>query len=159
MTPLANISVVEIVLDDLKTATGKIAIFVEESGKLDQAARRINRLSKGALERLASSQRFADAAAGYVLEMMFPAGPDAEAVLIAKLDRRADAYTARLAGANLAKAAGKGKLVVAAGPHPKAADIGEGIALRNYSFQDQKSDPKPNPLDVTLMVSKPDDVT
>ena len=52
MTDLPKLVLTETNLDQINDATGRIVVFVPESGKLDQFGRRLNRLMKGALERL-----------------------------------------------------------------------------------------------------------
>ncbi len=156
MTPLANVSTVAVDLNQLADATGTVAVFVDENGHLDQLARRVNRLTKGALERLADSDAFNDMGVGDVTRMRFPTGMAADAVVVAKLSRKCSIEDARKAGAGIAKNTGKGALLIAAGNLHRPEDVVEGVVLRNYSYQDQKSEPKPNTLDVTVMASKPD---
>jgi hypothetical protein len=53
MTTPITLSFTETDLDALAGAEGKIAVIVPPEGKLDPAGRRLNRLTKGALARLA----------------------------------------------------------------------------------------------------------
>ncbi|MEO0358261.1 MAG: leucyl aminopeptidase [Pseudomonadota bacterium] len=156
MTPLAPVNTVDVDLSKLADTPGTIAIFVDENGQLDQLARRINRLTKGALDRFAGSDAFQDAAFGDARSVPFPAGMAADALVMVKLSRKGPVDQARKAGVSIGKLAAKGAVLVAAGNLRRIEDVVEGIILRNYSYQDQKSEPKPNTLDITVMVSKPE---
>ena len=68
-------------LDALKDYAGRIAVFVPTEGKLDPPARRVNRLTKGAVARLIASDGFAKAKTGQVITLAWPAGLAAEALL------------------------------------------------------------------------------
>ena len=58
-------------LDALAGFEGRIAVVVASDGKLDAGARRINRLSKGALARLFEAGKLEDAKAGAVITLNF----------------------------------------------------------------------------------------
>jgi leucyl aminopeptidase len=64
MTTPITLSFTETDLDALAGAEGKIAVIVPPEGKLDPAGRRLNRLTKGALARLAEAERFEKAKVG-----------------------------------------------------------------------------------------------
>ncbi|MEM6726934.1 MAG: leucyl aminopeptidase [Pseudomonadota bacterium] len=145
-------------LDAIGDFEGQIAVFVEGSGKLDQTARRVNRLTKGALERFAESAAFADMGAGEARELAYPTGLAADGIIVVKLDRRPETGAARKAGAAIGKAKRKGALLVLAGNIQKAAQIAEGVALRVYTYGAMKSEPPQAPAGATFMCSKPDDV-
>ncbi len=126
-------------LEAIAPFEGRIALPVGEDGKLSRMARRINRLSRGALERLVASEAFAALKPGETCALAFPAGMAARAVHVVKLDPRADAATARKAGGAIAAAAGDDPLLVLAGPLRRAEDLALGLALRAYSFRLYKS--------------------
>ncbi|CUH53612.1 leucyl aminopeptidase [Shimia marina] len=145
-------------LDTIADVEGRIAVFVPSEGNLDQGARRINRLTRGAIEKL-REQKGADIAAGTHIALAFPAGLKAEAVDVVVLPRRCSVEDARKAGAALGKARNGSELTVLAGTHPKAAQIAFGIAMRDYGFADHKTaEAKDDARAVCMMVSKPDDV-
>ncbi len=153
-----TISFQETMLDDLASTEGRIAVFVPLEGNLDQSARRLNRLTRGALERL-REDRGEDAKLGTVYSLAYPAGVEAEAVDVVILPRRCSIEDARKAGAGLGKVRGRSPLTVFAGNHPKAAEIAFGIAMRDYGFDDHKTEgAKEDARAVTMMVSKPDEV-
>lgn len=153
-----SFSFVETSIDGLKETEGRIAVFVPLEGNLDQGARRINRLTRGALDRLRESK--ADSAkVGDIFSLSFPAGIAAEAIDVVILPRRCSIEEARKAGAALGKARGKAALTVLAGNNPKAAQIVFGIAMRDYGFDDHKTaDAEADGRKVTVMATKPDDV-
>ncbi|KUJ80863.1 aminopeptidase [Ruegeria marisrubri] len=132
-------------LDQIATAEGRVAIIIPPEGKMDPAARRANRLTKGAVGRLIESKRFEKAKPGQVLTLAYPVGMAAEALDVVVLPRRADSATARKAGAALAKAAGGKNLLVMAGNQNRIEDLAMGIELRSYSFDAHKSEDPENP--------------
>ncbi|MGB1234803.1 MAG: leucyl aminopeptidase [Planktomarina sp.] len=156
MTPLASVTITDLDINAFAEFAGKIVVFAEESGRLDQASLRVNRLTKGALLRFTESDAFDDMTASTVQTIAYPVGMAGDAVLVCKLSRRPTVEDARKAGASIAKSAGAGPILVAMGNLNRAEDVIEGIVLRNYSYQDQKAKPKHAPLDITAMVSKPE---
>jgi leucyl aminopeptidase len=156
MTTPAEITVMETDLDALAQAEGRVAVFVGEDGRLDPAARRVNRLTRGALERLVASKAFQEAKAADVLELAFPCGMAADAVLVTRLAPRADAATARKAGVNLG-AAKKGKaLLVAGGNRRHLEEIALGVALRAYAYQEMKTKPAEPEGAIRVMANRPE---
>lgn len=139
MTDATAISFVETDLDALATAPGKLAIFVTPEGKLDPAGRRVNRLSKGAVQRLLDSDKWGKVKVGQGFVMGFPVGVEATALSVVKLDRRPTIEEARKAGAELAKFKGSDAICVAAGSLNKAADVSFGLAMRGYAFTDHQT--------------------
>ena len=142
----------------LAAQPGRIALVVDEGGKLGPAGRRLDRLCKGALARFLASEAFGDLKSGEATDVGWPAGLAAEALQVVKLDRKADVATARKAGAAVGRALSRaGTLVVAEGArHP--AQISFGLALRAYGFSAHKSAPAKEPGPVTMMVTAPEAV-
>lgn len=159
MTTPIEISFTETDIDALAGAEGKLAIVVTPEGKLDAAARRVNRLTRGAVQRLASSSRWEKAKPGDVVSLAFPAGLSAETLAVAKLPRRPSVEEARKAGAELAKVKGSAALTVAAGALTRAADLAFGLALRAYEFTDHKTAGAEAQAGAVVMVSKPEDIS
>jgi leucyl aminopeptidase len=157
MTKPISLTFTETDLDALAGASGTLAVIVPPEGKLDPAARRLNRLTKGAVARLAEAERFSKAETGEVVSFAYPAGLEAEVLLVCKLPRRPSVDDARKAGAALAKARGKGALTVCAGNTNRVAEIGLGLALRCYDFADHKTGERTPAEDATFMVSKPEE--
>ena len=97
-TPLmAEITTLDI--DAIVAAEGCIAIFADENGRLDKAGRRVNRLTRGAVDRFVASEAFEKLKAGEAGMLGWPGGMKAEVVAIVKLPRRAKPGPARKAGA------------------------------------------------------------
>ncbi|MCV6597768.1 MAG: leucyl aminopeptidase, partial [Mangrovicoccus sp.] len=67
-SPLA-IEFTEIDLDAIAQASGRVVVFVPDTAKLDQTARRVNRLTRGALERFVQSKAFGDLKTGQSLDL------------------------------------------------------------------------------------------
>ena len=145
--------------DDLSEVEGRIVVFVTEEGKLDQGARRVNALSRKALERLAASDRFAKLKHGDLAELGWPAGMVAEAVLAVKLPRRPSVEEAREAGAAIAKARGKGPLMMLGGALGRIEEVALGVALRAYEFTDHKTAARDDSTaPVTVRVTRPAEI-
>jgi len=145
-------------LDLIATAAGKIAVFVEMDGRMDTAGRKLNTLTRKALDRLIHSDRFTKMAAGDLAVIGYPAGLAADALCVVKLARRPSVAEARKAGAQLAKAQNGQDLTVLAGTSPRAADIALGLAVRGYHFDTHKTGDKPAPGKVCFMVADPESV-
>lgn len=137
---------------------GKVVVIAGANGAIGPVTRRINRLTKGALERFLSSPAFAKLKPGDAVELAWPAGLAAEALQILRLDRQADALTARKAGAAVGRALGTAGALVLAEGHPKAADIAYGLALRAYDFTTYRTGEVAKPGEVTFLVANPEAV-
>ena len=123
----------------ISTATGRVAILVTPEGKMGQAARRANRLTRGAVARLIESQKFAKAKPGQVISISWPVGMAAEALDVLVLAGKTSAAEARKAGAELAKLKDGKALQVMAGNMARAADLALGLVLREYRFDAHKT--------------------
>jgi leucyl aminopeptidase len=117
------------------TAQGRIAVVTDTA--LTQAARRLDRLMRGALSRCVASDAFAKLKPGDAMELAFPAGLAADAVQVVRLPRRVDVIAARKAGGAIGRAlSDKATLVVA--DHLRAADISFGLAMRAMNLRRTK---------------------
>ncbi len=157
MTALTPLTFAETQIDEIAKAKGRVAVCVDPEGRLDVGARRVNKLTRGALARLVESEAFSQAKPGSVTTMAYPAGLEAEAVDVICLPKSADQTAARKAGAALAKNRGKADLLVLAGSFRRVAQIAYGIAMRDYTFEDHKSAPSKAEGAVRIMCSKPED--
>lgn len=139
-------------IDEISTFAGRVAIFVSPEGQMDPAARRVNRLTKGAIARLIEAGvKAADARV-----LAYPVGMAAEAVDVICLDKRASIAENRAAGVALGKVRGKGAMLICAGNNNKAGHIALGLAMRDYEFTAHKTDDLPEDIrTVTVMSSKP----
>lgn len=156
MTTPIEITPAEPDLDAIAAAEGHVAVLVGGDGKLDRLARRVNRLTRGALERAVAGEAFGKLKAGETLELRYPGGMAAEAVHVARLERRPGPIEARKAGAALAKAAGGKPLLVLAGTLQRVDELALGLMLRAYSFDEMKSAAADPASPVTLMATGAD---
>jgi leucyl aminopeptidase len=159
MTAPVTPKFIDINLDEIKPFEGKVITFLDSEGKMDNATRRVNSLMKGALARLAATDQFKGMKQGTVLEFPMPHGMSAMSVIVAKLDRRCSFEEARKCGANIAKLTKSSDTLILGGVYTKAAEIAFGAVLMNYDFDDHKSaDAKPSG-NVTVMVSRREEMT
>ncbi len=130
---------------------GRVVVFLEEAGALTPLARRVDRLAKGALARLAASDAFARAKAGAGVTLAFPAGLAAEALLVVKLPRKPTPAEARQAGATIAGFNTTVPLTVLAGTAARIPEIALGLGLRAYAFDTyRKTDPEAKSPNATV---------
>ncbi|PWE34163.1 leucyl aminopeptidase [Maritimibacter sp. 55A14] len=160
MTDLVAVDFTATDLDRIAAAEGRVAVLITPDGKLDQGARRVNRLTKGALARFVESKPFEKLSEGAAQVLAYPTGLAAEAVIVVKLSRRPDTETARKAGAALARNMGEGALLALAGNTQRCADIAYGLMLTAYDFTDHKTGEAAEKTRgaVTVMASKPEEV-
>ncbi|MFY0680090.1 MAG: leucyl aminopeptidase [Thalassovita sp.] len=158
MTTPISIQFQQTDLDAVEGATGRVAVILSDDGKLDPGARRVNRLTKGAIARLAESERFAKLKNGEAVTLAFPVGMAAEAVEVVRLPRRPSQDEARKAGASLAKTKGSAALLILAGSQRTAEQLAFGVVLRAYAFNDHKSATSESGDAVTFMCTKPEEI-
>ncbi|MEL6168173.1 MAG: leucyl aminopeptidase [Pseudomonadota bacterium] len=160
MTTPATLAVDGLDLDKIAALEGRLVVVVTPDGKLDNAGRRVNRLTRGALARFAESQAFEKLGSGDTADLAWPAGLAAEAVQVVKLDRRPDAQTARKAGAAIGARAGKGPVTILGGISKNLSELALGAVLRAYSFQDHKSGDLPDRVEtIAVHAAKPDEAS
>ncbi|WP_224814503.1 leucyl aminopeptidase [Hasllibacter sp. MH4015] len=157
MTSVAPVDFAETDLDTLAELEGKLAILVTADGKLDNAGRRVNRLSKQAVARMLESERWEKVKSGEGFTMGFPAGLAAKALCVIKLDRRPSVEDARKAGASLAKFKGKDPLTICAGSTTRLSDLALGLVLRDYTFDAHKTADKTVAEGSVIQCNKPED--
>lgn len=158
MTTPISINFVESDIDAIAGLTGKLAVFVSPDGKIDTLARRVNRLSKGAVARFALSEAFDKLDNGAGVALAYPAGMECEGVMVVKLPKRPSVVEARKAGATMAVYKGTDALTVLAAGSPRAADISYGLALRAYAFIAHKTTETAEIQGATMMVNNPEKV-
>jgi leucyl aminopeptidase len=145
-------------IDRIADFSGRIALLLDPEGRLDAGARRVNKLMRGAVLRLMESERFKGVKPGGCVTMAYPTGLAAEAVDVIHLPKSGAQDVARAAGAALAKARGTADLLVLAGGQRRAAQVAYGLVMRDYDFEDHKSEPKKSGGMVTVMCSKPEEM-
>ncbi|MEB8389188.1 leucyl aminopeptidase [Rhodobacteraceae bacterium KMM 6894] len=157
MTPLTQAKFAALDIDAIADFEGRVAVMIGADAKLDTAARRVNRLTKGALARMIEGGALDKMKPGEVKTLAWPAGMKAEALDVVLIERNAKSDDARKAGVALGKIKGDAALLVLAPQLRRPVDLMLGAVLRAYTFSARKSGDAPKtPGDVTLMVSDPD---
>ena len=156
MTELAQLEFAETDLDALAGLEGRIACIIPPEGTLDPAARRLNKLTRGAVVRLTESPDFEKMKDGEGYRIAMPTGLAADALLVVKLPRKCGGEVARKAGAAMAKFRGDKALHVSLGAHGRAAEVAHGLLLRAYDFTDHKTADKDAPGKITVLVKDPE---
>ncbi|EEE37362.1 cytosol aminopeptidase [Rhodobacteraceae bacterium KLH11] len=144
-------------LDAMAQAEGRVAIIIPDDGKMSPAARRANRLTKGAVARLVESERFGKVKSGDVISLAWPAGMAAEALDILVLPRRPDHSEARKAGAKLVKLAVGKRVLVMAANQVRVEELALGMALRAYDFDVHKTKEADPAGEIIISHSKADE--
>ena len=142
----------------LDQAAGRLAVLADPAEGLTPGARRLDRLTRGAVSRLVASPAFAKLKPGEAMDLAFPAGLAAEAVQVIRLARKAGQSEARAAGAAIGRALGAEGALVLAESHARAADIAFGLALRAYDFTAHKTAEPPVRGPVRMAVARPEAV-
>ena len=156
MTELTPISFVKTDIDALAETKGRVAVIVTPDGKLEASARRVNRLSKGAVQRFVDSDGFAKVKPGQVMSLAWPAGMAAKGVDVICLPRNHSVTEARSAGAALAKLRGTDDVLVAVDGARRVAELAFGLIMRDYTFAAHKTDAVAAEGGVTVMCSDPE---
>ncbi len=143
-------------LDNLALQTGKIAVLVDGVAPRTRAVKRLDRLTRGAVLRVMRSDAFGKLKVGEAIELAYPSGLAADALLVVRLPRRADQDQARKAGGVIGRALGKDGCLVIADGHPRTAEVAFGLTLRAYDFANHKTGDKKDLGPVTFMVSAPE---
>ena len=151
--------------DTLAERSGRIAVLAEPGARLDQVARRLNRLTKGAVERAVAAPAFEKVKRGEAMTLSWPAGVAAEGIEIVNLPPRPTVAEARKAGAALARAAKGGEITVIGANRRQLHELAFGAALRGYAFDVHKSKgeegdgdaDQDTPGAITVWTSKPEE--
>ena len=153
MSRLTQITFAALDLMEMDKLEGRVAICVTPDGKLDQGARRANRLTRGAVARMVESKAFEKVKSGQIKTLAWPTGMAAEALDIVIMPNRPTAMEARKAGVALAKLKARAALTIVAGTRTRAEELAMGVALRNYSFDAHKTDDEPEPMGAVVVQS------
>lgn len=122
----------------------------------------MNRLTRGAVERVRDSEGFAKMKAGDAVELPWPSGMAAEAVQVVRLDRRASVLDARKAGGGVIGKAGAGKpVLVVANTIRHGEDLALGAMLRAYKFNPHRTGEAGEVKEgsLTFTVNKPEEAS
>ena len=144
-------------LNLLEDSEGRICIVVHPDRKLDQTARRLNRLTKGAIERLFLDDGFSSRKSGDIITLPFPAGMKAKSIDVLILERTANTKERRLAGAGLAKRIGTSHAIIFCGGLKRCEDLILGCLLRQYTFDKRTTKEKSSDFKkITFLHNKPE---
>ncbi len=158
MTTPATIHFREIDLDAVAPFMGRVAVLVPANGALSPTARRVDRLTRGALARAVASDAFAALKPGDALDLAFPVGLKADTLHVVRLEAKPSVAEARRAGGTLGRVKGTAALLVLGGAQRQIADVSLGLALRDYAFTAHKTAVEKPRGEVTFMVSAPEAV-
>ncbi|SLN16233.1 Cytosol aminopeptidase [Roseovarius albus] len=157
MTQPAAASFIATDLDQIAESKGRVAVIITPDGKMDTAARRVNRLTKGALKRLVESERWSDMKTAQVKTLAWPVGLEAEALDVVCLPRNASVEETRKAGVALGKLKGEAAALLLAGQVRHEMDMVLGLRLRSYAFTAHKTADQKNNSPIIAMVAKPEE--
>ncbi|MEO0752399.1 MAG: leucyl aminopeptidase [Pseudomonadota bacterium] len=142
-------------LDQITSFEGRVAVFVDSDGTLDEAGVKLDDLTAGALSRVTASEAWEKMSAGQVKSLDFPSGMAAEALDIVYLPGPINAAETRKAGAALGKAKGDAAQLLVFLSRVHADELALGLMLRAYAFNQHKTAEAKEPGAVTMMVSDP----
>lgn len=157
MTDLTPVTFTATDLDAIAGHEGRVAVIVTPEGKLEQSARRVNRLTKGAIQRFVDSEGFEKVKAGQVTTFDWPVGLAAETLDVVCLARNHSVEDARKAGSALGKLRGGKAVLFAADGARRVAEIVFGLVMRDYDFSAHKTDAEAKDTGVSVMCSKPEE--
>lgn len=136
MTQPVEISFTDIVLEKLAEHTGRVALVLTGP---DKVPGKLPRAAKEAATRALASKAGKALKPGQVMELAYPGGMAAEALVLVLLPNTATQAEARRAGAAIGAKLGSGHTLVLAGGHKLAGDLAFGLALRGYDFSVYKT--------------------
>ncbi|MDO5648648.1 leucyl aminopeptidase [Paracoccus sp. (in: a-proteobacteria)] len=138
MTQPVPLAFAETDAKELATHTGRVALIVDQDGK---PCNKLPRPAQQAAERALASDAGRALKNGAVMELAFPAGMAADALMLVRLDSNATQSDARKAGAAIGAKLGKGHSLIWAGTHKRAGDVALGAMLRAYDFSIYQTQP------------------
>ncbi len=158
MTTPVSIRFTEAELEGIADAKGRVVVFVGAEGKMGQAARRVDKLTRGALKRLVDNDAFNRMKAGEAVDLAWPSGLAADVLQVIRLDRKDDIAAARKAGGAIGRALHVEGTLVLADTVARAAEVSFGIAMRAYDFTPHKTAEPKVAGEVVMMVNGPEAV-
>ncbi|WP_282602318.1 leucyl aminopeptidase [Paracoccus sp. PARArs4] len=156
MTHPVQIDFIETAPEKFAEHEGRIALLV---GADDRVPGRLPKALRDAAQRALTSKAGQGLKPGQALELAFPAGIAAEALILVRLPVASSTTEARQAGAAIGARLNGGHMLVAGGPQKLASDVALGLALRAYDFDAYKSRPEDDEKPkgrVTFMAKSPE---
>lgn len=151
MTDLLSPALLAFDPEALAAQPGRIVLLADGVKPASPAARKIDRLTRGALGRVMASEAWAKLKPGEALDLAFPVGLTAETLTLVRLPRRVDVAAARKAGGVIGRARTAALAIVE--NHPRQAEILLGLMLRSYEFDLYKTGAKTPRGAVSVMVA------
>ncbi len=142
-------------LGRLATFEGRVAVFVDSDGVLDEAGTKVDELTGGAVSRVTQSEAWSKLSAGGAKSLDYPTGMAAEALDLVYLPGPITATDARKAGSALGKAKGDAAMLVAYLERDEAGELALGMMLRAYAFNRHKTAEDKKTQVVEMMVADP----
>jgi leucyl aminopeptidase len=150
MTSIARAILQEFDLTTLDTHPGRVVIFADPASPLPRAAKRADKLTKGAVARAVASDAFSKLKPGDGMMLGWPSGLQAQTLHLIRMPARPEAKALRAAGLSIGKAHGPQAALVCADALP-IAPLAQAALLRAYHYEAQKSEPKPPFGAITFM--------
>ena len=154
-----NLKIIGPDLEALATAKGIIVVLITPEGVMDPLARRINKLTRGSITRLIGSKQFKEANTGKLFSIDFPERCAAEKICVLKIERRSSKLISRKAGVAIAKMKGSVEILLALGNFANVVELCKGLMLREYKFDNHKTEGSLNLEDadlITVMHKEPE---
>ncbi len=155
MKTSVNVNLIEQDFGILENNFERIAVFMNNTQKLDHVGKYINKLTKGALLRAIKSKEFEKKACGDILTLSFSGSLKADHLDIIKWSSVEDINDARKAGVNLAKKSDFSKSLICVTDQKFLEDFLKGYLLRLYKYIDNKTNQDADAGSVTLMLENP----
>ncbi|CAM3098817.1 leucyl aminopeptidase [Paracoccus nototheniae] len=138
MTQPVEINFTDVNADLLADHPGRVALILTSTDKL---AGKLPRPAREAAIRALASKAGKALKPGQSLELAFPAGMAADALVLVFLPNASSQAEARRAGAALGAKLGRSHTLILAGAHRLAGDVALGLALRGYDFSVYQTKP------------------
>ena len=155
MKTSVNVNLIEQNFEIFENSFERIAVFMNNTQKLDHVGKYINKLTKGALLRAIKSKEFEKKACGDILTLSFSGSLKADHLDIIKWSSVEDINDARKAGVNLAKKSDFSKSLICVTDQTFLEDFLKGYLLRLYKYIDNKTNQDADAGSVTLMLENP----
>ena len=157
MKTSVDVKLKEYDLELLEEDFDRISIFIDDAKKLNRICSRLNKLTKGIILRVISSEEFEKKSCGDVLTISFPSTLKAKYLDLIKWTKSGQLNDARKAGVNLAKKSKNSKILVCTTAQKFSEELIKGYLLRRYEFSNYKTIVDKGVGSVTLMLKRPKD--
>jgi leucyl aminopeptidase len=138
-------------LDALAAHVGRIVLIADGAAPGTPAARKLDRLTKGAVARAMGAEAWGRMKPGEAMELLHLPGIAAESLVLLRLSRKPTAEEARKAGGTVARGRGRGESLVLVEGVQRGPAFLLGLMLRAYDFAAYKTGEKAAKGGVTVM--------